>query len=282
MGTSMEQQYLNLLRDILANGVKKGDRTGTGTISVFGRMYRHDLSQGFPLLTTKRLHVKSIIHELLWFLQGGTNTAYLRENGVSIWDEWATETGDLGPIYGAQWRAWSGPDGEAIDQVAAVIEGIRRNPNSRRHIINAWNVAALPDETKGPQQNVVEGRMALAPCHVMYQFWVADGKLSCMMTQRSGDAFLGIPFNGASVAFLTHMVAQQCGLEPGEIVHSIGDLHIYLNHIDQVNLQLSRGPRPMPKLTLKRKPDSIFDYRFEDFEITGYDPHPSIAAPIAV
>jgi len=282
MGTSMEQQYLNLLRDILANGVKKGDRTGTGTISVFGRMYRHDLSQGFPLLTTKRLHVKSIIHELLWFLQGGTNTAYLRENGVSIWDEWATETGDLGPIYGAQWRAWGGPDGEAIDQVAAVIEGIRRNPNSRRHIINAWNVAALPDETKGPQQNVVEGRMALAPCHVMYQFWVADGKLSCMMTQRSGDAFLGIPFNGASVAFLTHMVAQQCGLEPGEIVHSIGDLHIYLNHIDQVNLQLSRGPRPMPKLTLKRKPDSIFDYRFEDFEITGYDPHPSIAAPIAV
>lgn len=278
----MEQQYLNLLRDILANGVKKGDRTGTGTLSVFGRMYRHDLSKGFPLLTTKRLHLKSIVHELLWFLQGGTNTAYLKQNGVSIWDEWATDTGDLGPIYGAQWRAWEGTNGETFDQVAAVIESIRRNPDSRRHIINAWNVAVLPDETKKPQQNALEGKMALAPCHVMYQFWVANGKVSCMMTQRSGDAFLGIPYNGASVALLTHMVAQQCGLEPGEIVHSIGDLHIYQNHLEQVNLQLSREPRPMPTLRILRKPDSIFDYRFEDFEIVGYDPHPAIAAPIAV
>jgi thymidylate synthase len=278
----MEQQYLNLLRDILANGVKKGDRTGTGTLSVFGRMYRHDLSKGFPLLTTKRLHLKSIVHELLWFLQGGTNTAYLKQNGVSIWDEWATDTGDLGPIYGAQWRAWEGTNGETFDQVAAVIESIRRNPDSRRHIINAWNVAVLPDETKKPQQNALEGKMALAPCHVMYQFWVANGKVSCMMTQRSGDAFLGIPYNGASVALLTHMVAQQCGLEPGEIVHSIGDLHIYQNHLEQVNLQLSRELRPMPTLRILRKPDSIFDYRFEDFEIVGYDPHPAIAAPIAV
>ncbi len=278
----MEAQYLNLLQDILENGIQKGDRTGTGTLSVFGRMYRHDLSQGFPLLTTKKLHVRSIFHELLWFLQGGTNIRYLKENGVSIWDEWATPEGELGPVYGAQWRAWKGENGETIDQVAEVIESIRTNPNSRRHIINAWNVAYLPDETKKPEQNAAEGRMALPPCHVMYQFWVADGKLSCMMTQRSGDAFLGIPFNGASVALLTHMVAQQCNLEPGEIVHSIGDLHVYLNHLNQVKLQLSRSIRPLPKLVIKRKPESIFDYRYDDFEIQEYDPHPGIAAPIAV
>lgn len=278
----MDKQYLGLLDDILSNGVQKGDRTGTGTLSVFGRMYRHDLSEGFPLLTTKKLHLKSILHELLWFLQGGTSTRYLKDNGVSIWDEWATPEGELGPVYGAQWRAWKGPNGEVIDQVAMLIEGIQKNPNSRRHIINAWNVAYLPDETRKPQQNAEEGKMALPPCHVMYQFYVANGKLSCMLTQRSADAFLGLPYNGASLSFLTHMVAQQCGLEPGEIVHSLGDLHLYLNHLEQAKLQLTREPRPLPKLIIKRKPDSIFDYKFDDFEIAGYDPHPHIPAPIAV
>ncbi|MFD2367312.1 thymidylate synthase [Pseudoduganella sp. GCM10020061] len=278
----MEQQYLALLNEIMTTGIQKGDRTGTGTLSVFGRMYRHDLSRGFPLLTTKKLHIRSILHELLWFLQGSTNIGYLKENGVSIWDEWATESGELGPVYGAQWRAWKGEHGETIDQVANLIEGLRNNPNSRRHIINAWNVAYLPDEKKSPVANALAGKMALPPCHVMYQFWVADGKLSCMLTQRSGDTFLGVPYNCASLAFLTHMVAQQVGLEPGEIVHSIGDMHLYSNHIEQARLQLSREPRPLPRLVIKRKPDSIFDYRFEDFEIEGYDPHPGIAAPIAV
>lgn len=278
----MEQQYLNLLRDILENGTQKGDRTGTGTLSVFGRMYRHDLSKGFPLLTTKRLHIRSIIHELLWFLQGGTNIRYLNNNGVTIWDEWATKTGDLGPIYGAQWRNWQGDDGKIYDQVQGVIQSIKTNPNSRRHIINAWNVAYLPDESKSPQQNVLDGKMALAPCHVMYQFWVAGGKVSGMMTQRSGDVFLGIPYNVASLGFLTHMIAQQTNLQVGEIVHSIGDLHIYNNHMDQVKLQLSRTPKALPELEFARKPDSILDYRFEDFIIKGYDPHPAIAAPIAV
>ncbi|MBI5658988.1 MAG: thymidylate synthase [Nitrosomonadales bacterium] len=278
----MDKQYLGLLDDILRNGARKGDRTGTGTLSVFGRMYRHDLSGGFPLLTTKRLHVKSILHELFWFLRGDTNIRYLKENGVSIWDEWATAEGELGPVYGAQWRAWQGANGESIDQVARLIEGIRKNPDSRRHIISAWNVAYLPDETRKPQQNAAEGRMALPPCHVLYQFYVADGKLSCMLTQRSADCFLGVPYNGASVAFLTHMVAHQCDLEPGEIVHSFGDLHLYLNHLEQARLQLAREPRPLPKLIIKRVPASIFDYRFDDFEIAGYDPHPHIPAPIAV
>lgn len=278
----MDQQYLGLLRDIFANGVQRGDRTGTGTLSVFGRMYRHDLSDGFPLLTTKKLHLKSILHELLWFLQGGDNTRYLKEHGVSIWDEWATETGDLGPLYGAQWRAWPGRDGKPIDQVTALVEGIRRKPNSRRHIINAWNVAYLPDESQSPQDNARAGRMALAPCHVMYQFYVANGRLSCMLTQRSGDVLLGVPYNGASVALLTHMVAQQCDLEPGEIIHSFGDLHLYLNHVEQAKLQLTREPRALPRLNIKRKPESILDYRFEDFEVVGYDPHPHIPAPIAV
>jgi thymidylate synthase len=278
----MEQQYLALLNEILTTGVQKGDRTGTGTLSVFGRLYRHDLSKGFPLLTTKKLHIKSILHELLWFLQGGTNIRYLKENGVSIWNEWATPEGELGPVYGAQWRAWKGSDGEPIDQVSKLIDGIRNNPDSRRHIINAWNVACLPDERQSPAANAAQGKMALPPCHVMYQFWVANGKVSCMLTQRSGDVFLGIPYNSSSVAFLTHMVAQQCGLEPGDIVHSIGDLHLYSNHLEQARLQLSREPRPLPKLVIKRKPDSIFDYKFEDFAIEGYDPHPAIAAPIAV
>lgn len=278
----MEQQYLGLLRDIFENGVRKDDRTGTGTLSVFGRLYRHDLSKGFPLLTTKRLHVRSIFHELLWFLQGGTNTCYLNENGVTIWDEWASPEGELGPVYGAQWRAWKGDNGAIIDQVSNIIDSLRNNPNSRRHIINAWNVAYLPDENKKPEQNAAEGKMALPPCHVMYQFWVANGRLSCMMTQRSGDVFLGIPFNCASLALFTHMVAQQCDLLPGDIIHSIGDLHLYQNHIEQAKLQLSREPRALPELVIKRKPDSLFDYRYEDFEIVSYDPHPGIAAPIAV
>ncbi len=277
----MEQAYLGLLNDILANGVKKSDRTGTGTLSVFGRMYRHDLRDGFPLLTTKKLHVKSILHEMLWFLRGDTNIKYLKDHGVSIWDEWATPEGELGPVYGAQWRAWKGPKGEAIDQVAALIEGLRKKPDSRRHIISGWNVADLPDESKLPAANAAEGRMALPPCHVLYQFYVANGRLSCMLTQRSADCFLGVPFNAASVAFLTHMVAQQCDLEPGDIVHSLGDLHLYSNHLEQARLQLTRTPRPLPRLLLKRRPASLFDYRYDDFEIAGYDPHPSISAPIA-
>ncbi len=278
----MDHQYLELLTDILANGVTRGDRTGTGTLSVFGRMYRHDLREGFPLLTTKKLHVKSIVHELLWFLQGGTNTKYLKDHGVSIWDEWATDTGDLGPIYGAQWRAWPGKDGHPIDQVVALIDGIRRNPNSRRHIISAWNVAYLPDECQKPQENALGGRMALAPCHVMYQFYVAEGRLSCMLTQRSADILLGVPYNGASLAFLTHMVAQQCDLEPAEIIHSFGDLHLYLNHTEQAKLQLTREPRTPPRLRIKRRPNSILEYNHEDFEVIGYEPHPHIPAPIAV
>lgn len=278
----MDKQYLGILDDILANGVQKGDRTGTGTLSVFGRMYRHDLSKGFPLLTTKKLHIKSILHELLWFLKGSTNIRYLKENGVSIWDDWATPEGELGPVYGAQWRAWKGSNGEVIDQVATLIHGLRNNPNSRRHIISAWNVSYLPDETKSPQQNAADGKMALPPCHVMYQFNVTNGKLSCMLTQRSADAYLGLPYNCASVSFFTHMLAQQCGLEPGEIIHSFGDLHLYLNHLEQAKLQLTREPRSLPKLVIKSKPDSIFDYQFDDFEIIGYNPHPHISAPIAV
>jgi thymidylate synthase len=277
----MDKQYLRLLDDILTNGVHKGDRTGTGTLSVFGRMVRYDLSEGFPLLTTKKVHVKSILHELLWFLRGDTNIKYLKENGVTIWDEWATPEGELGPVYGAQWRRWQGPNGGTFDQVLALIDGLRKKPNSRRHIINAWNVACLPDESKAPEVNAAEGRMALPPCHVMYQFYVADGRLSCMLTQRSGDCFLGVPFNAASVAFLTHMVAQQCELEVGEIVHSFGDLHLYCNHLEQARLQMAREPRPLPRLLIRRKPASIFDYRYEDFAIEGYDPHPGIPAPIS-
>jgi thymidylate synthase len=278
----MDYQYLGLIRDILENGAQKGDRTGTGTLSVFGRMYRHNLREGFPLLTTKKLHIKSILHELLWFLSGDTNIKYLNDNGVTIWDEWALPDGSLGPVYGEQWRFWKGENGETFDQVTALIDGIRKNPNSRRHIIQGWNVAVLPDESKSPHQNVREGKAALPPCHVMYQFYVANGRLSCMLTQRSGDCFLGIPFNAASVAFLTHMVAQQCDLEVGEIVHSIGDLHLYSNHLEQAQLQLTREPRALPQLVIKRKPESIFDYKFDDFELVGYDPHPPIKAPIAI
>ncbi|WP_019537135.1 thymidylate synthase [Paenibacillus ginsengihumi] len=261
--------YLELLQDILDNGVRKEDRTGTGTISVFGRQMRIDLQQGFPLLTTKKLHTKSIIHELLWFLSGSTNIRYLQDNGVTIWDEWADENGDLGRVYGAQWRTWLGPDGQVVDQIAGVIEQIRRNPDSRRHLVSAWN----PAEVDG---------MALPPCHYAFQFYVANGRLSCMFQMRSVDTFLGLPFNLASYALLTHMVAEQCGLEPGELVWNGGDVHIYLNHLEQVQRQLSREPYPLPKLVIKRKPDSIFDYRYEDFEFEGYQFHPGIKAPIAV
>ncbi|MED3664118.1 thymidylate synthase [Geobacillus stearothermophilus] len=263
------KQYLDLLRDILENGIEREDRTGTGTISVFGRQLRFDLQKGFPLLTTKKLHIRSIIYELLWFLRGDTNIRFLNENGVTIWDEWADENGDLGRIYGAQWRYWRTSDSETIDQIARVVEEIKHNPNSRRLLVSAWNVGELD-------------QMALPPCHYAFQFYVAAGRLSCMWQQRSVDTFLGLPFNIASYALLTHMVAQQCDLEVGELIFSGGDVHLYKNHVEQAKLQLTREPRPLPKLIIKRKPDSIFDYRYEDFEFVGYDPHPAIKAPISV
>lgn len=276
------QQYLDLLRDVMDNGVDKGDRTGTGTRSVFGRQVRYDLQQGFPLLTTKKLHIRSILHELLWFISGDTNIRYLKENGVSIWDEWATPDGELGPVYGAQWRRWLGTDGQEHDQIAALVDSLKNNPNSRRHIINGWNVAELPDEQKKPWENAAAGKMALPPCHVLYQFYVANNQLSASLYVRSNDLFLGNPYNTASLAFLTHMLAQQCDLDVGEIILSIGDAHIYSNHFDQVATQLARTPGTLPQLKIHRKPASIFDYRFEDFEITGYEPQPGIKAPIAV
>lgn len=263
------KNYLDLLQDILNNGVHKGDRTGTGTQSVFGRQLRYDLSEGFPLVTTKRIHLKSVIHELLWFLSGDTNISYLKENGVKIWDDWADENGDLGPIYGSQWRTWEAPNGEKIDQIAAVIDSIKNNPDSRRHLVSAWNVAEI-------------NNMKLPPCHFAFQFYVAEGKLSCMLTMRSVDTFLGLPFNIASYALLTHMIAQQCDLEVGDFIWSGGDVHIYSNHVDQVKTQLEREPYALPKLVIKRKPDSIFDYTFEDFEFENYQHHPGIKAPIAV
>ena len=261
--------YLDLMRHVLDKGTPKSDRTGTGTLSVFGWQMRFDLQEGFPLVTTKKLHLRSIVHELLWFLQGATNTAYLRENGVSIWDEWADENGELGPIYGYQWRHWSSPDGQHIDQMADVVKRIRQDPDSRRLIVSAWNVSDLP-------------RMALAPCHAFFQFYVAGGRLSCQMYQRSADIFLGVPFNIASYALLTHMVAQQCDLQPGDFIWTGGDCHLYLNHLEQARTQLAREPFPLPRLTILRRPDSIFDYRFEDFEISGYQSHPHIKAPVAV
>ena len=276
------KQYLDLLRDVMENGTDKGDRTGTGTRSVFGRQVRYDLAEGFPLLTTKKLHIRSILHELLWFLSGETNIRYLKENGVSIWDEWATPEGELGPVYGAQWRNWQGADGKTYDQILALVEGLKSNPDSRRHIINGWNVALLPDEKQKPWENAAAGRMALPPCHVLYQFYVANGKLSASLYIRSNDLFLGNPYNTASLAFLTHMLAQQCDLDVGEIVLSIGDAHIYSNHFDQVATQLQRTPGPLPKLKIHRKPASILDYRFEDFEIVDYVAQPHIKAPIAV
>ena len=263
------KQYLDLMRDILENGARKEDRTGTGTLSVFGRQMRFDLSEGFPLVTTKKLHLRSIIHELLWFLSGDTNIRYLKENGVTIWDEWADENGDLGPVYGHQWRSWPTPDGGTIDQITKVINQIKQKPDSRRHIVSAWN----PSEVD---------KMALPPCHALFQFYVANGKLSCQLYQRSCDYFLGVPFNIASYALLTHMFAQHCDLEPGEFGWMGGDVHLYLNHLEQAELQLQRDPRQLPGLVIHRKPASIFDYKFEDFEIVNYDPHPTIKAPISV
>ncbi len=262
-------QYLSLLRHVLDHGTRKSDRTGTGTISVFGHQMRFDLSEGFPLLTTKKVHLKSIIHELLWFLQGDTNIRYLKENGVSIWDEWADENGDLGPIYGYQWRSWPARDGRHIDQISQVVQTIKNNPDSRRIIVSAWNVGELDN-------------MKLPPCHAFFQFYVADGKLSCQLYQRSADIFLGVPFNIASYALLTMMVAQATGLKPGDFVHTLGDAHIYLNHMDQVNLQLSREPRGLPTMRLNPAVTDIFDFKFEDFTLENYDPHPGIKAPVAV
>ncbi|HEY4575044.1 MAG TPA: thymidylate synthase [Thermoanaerobaculia bacterium] len=261
--------YQDLLQHILDHGTPKPDRTGTGTLSVFGYQMRFDLSQGFPLLTTKKLHLRSIIHELLWFLAGDTNVRYLHEHGVTIWDEWADAEGELGPVYGAQWRSWPTPDGGAIDQIARLIAGIRANPDSRRHIVSAWNVAEID-------------RMALPPCHALFQFWVGAGRLSCQLYQRSADVFLGVPFNIASYALLTMMVAQVCGLAPGDFVHTLGDAHLYQNHLEQARLQLTREPRPLPTMTLNPEVESIFDFHFEDFTLSGYDPHPAIKAPIAV
>jgi thymidylate synthase len=276
------KQYLDLMRHVRDNGTVKGDRTGTGTKSVFGYQMRFDLQQGFPMVTTKKLHLKSIIHELLWFLKGDTNVAYLQENGVRIWNEWATEEGDLGPVYGYQWRNWPAPNGQHIDQISQLIEQIKNTPNSRRLIVSAWNVSDLPDETISPQANVEQGRMALAPCHAFFQFYVADGKLSCQLYQRSADIFLGVPFNIASYALLTMMIAQVCGLEPGDFVHTLGDAHLYSNHAEQVDLQLSREPLSLP--TMKINPDvkNIFDFTFEDFELVDYEHHEHIKAPIAV
>jgi thymidylate synthase len=263
------KQYLDLMSEILETGASKSDRTGTGTLSVFGRQLRFDLSAGFPLITTKKLHLRSIIYELLWFLRGDTNIRYLRENGVTIWDEWADENGELGPVYGHQWRSWPTPDGKSIDQISQVISQIKNKPDSRRHIVTAWN----PSEVD---------KMALPPCHALFQFYVAEGKLSCQLYQRSADYFLGVPFNIASYALLTYIFAQQCELLPGEFIWTGGDVHLYTNHIDQAKLQLERKPFASPQLNIKRRPDSIFDYAYEDFEILNYQAHPSIKAPIAV
>ncbi len=274
--------YLQLLDKILAEGTLKSDRTGSGTYSVFGHQMRFDLAKGFPLLTTKKIQLKLIIHELLWFLQGDTNLAYLTENNVKIWDQWADEKGDLGPLYGAQWRSWAMPNGEAIDQISQLIQQLKQNPNSRRMIVSAWNVADLPDESISPQANVKQGKMALAACHTLFQFYVADNKLSCQLYQRSGDTFLGVPFNIASYALLTHMIAQQCGFELGDFIWTGGDVHLYTNHIQQAKQQLQRDPKTLPRLHIKRKPESIFNYNAEDFELLGYDPHPHIKASVSI
>ena len=263
------RQYHDLMRLVRDHGARKADRTGTGTLSVFGHQMRFDLREGFPLVTTKKVHLKSVVHELLWFLRGDTNTAYLREHGVSIWDEWADPQGELGPVYGKQWRSWPAPDGGSIDQVAEAVRLLRTQPDSRRIIVSAWNVGELP-------------KMALMPCHAFFQFYVAEGRLSCQLYQRSADIFLGVPFNIASYALLTHMLAQQCDLGVGDFVWTGGDCHLYLNHLEQVETQLAREPRPLPRLVIARRPPSIFDYAFEDFEFQGYDPHPAIRAPVAV
>ncbi len=263
------RQYLDLLDHVLKNGTQKHDRTGTGTISTFGYQMRFDLSKGFPLLTTKKLHLRSIIHELLWFLNGDTNIAYLKENNVRIWDEWADENGDLGPVYGHQWRSWPKPDGEHIDQITQLIDRLKNNPDSRRHVVSAWNVSDVEN-------------MALPPCHCLFQFYVANGKLSCQLYQRSADTFLGVPFNIASYSLLTMMIAQVCNLEPGEFIHTFGDVHIYSNHLEQVELQLSRQPKPLPIMRINPNVNSIFEFKYEDFELLNYEPHPHIKGAVAV
>ena len=263
------RQYLDLLARVRKSGTRKGDRTKTGTLAIFGHQMRFDLEAGFPLVTTKKLHVKSIIHELLWFLQGSTNVRYLNEHGVTIWDEWADESGELGPVYGRQWRSWPAPDGRQIDQIANVVEGLKRDPDSRRHIVSAWNVGELD-------------RMALSPCHCLFQFYVGDGRLSCQLYQRSADVFLGVPFNIASYALLTLMMAQVTGFAPGEFIHTFGDAHLYLNHLDQADEQLKRSPRPLPRMEINPDIRSLFDFAYEDFRLVGYDPHPAISAKVAV
>lgn len=274
--------YLDLMRHVRDHGTRKGDRTGTGTKSVFGHQMRFDLCEGFPLVTTKKVHLKSIIHELLWFLSGDTNTRYLTENGVSIWNEWATEDGSLGPVYGFQWRNWATPDGRLVDQISELIEQIKTKPNSRRLIVSAWNVADLPDESISPQANVANGKMALPPCHTFFQFYVAEGKLSCQLYQRSADIFLGVPFNIASYALFTMMVAQVCDLEPGDFVHTFGDAHLYSNHMEQVETQLAREPFTLPIMKINPDVKNIFDFTFDDFELINYECHPGIRAPIAI
>lgn len=276
------QQYLDLMRQVRTQGIRKDDRTGTGTLSQFGYQMRFDLAAGFPLVTTKKIHLKSIIHELLWFLRGDTNTGYLKAHDVSIWDEWATASGDLGPIYGQQWRSWPTPDGGSIDQLSELLAQLQSRPNSRRLLVSAWNPAQLPDESLSPQANVAAGRMALAPCHALFQFYVADGRLSCQLYQRSADIFLGVPFNIASYALLTLMIAQVTGLQPGDFVHTLGDAHLYLNHLEQADRQLARAPRPPPRMALNPAVGDLFGFRYEDFELTGYEPHPGISAPIAI
>ena len=273
------KQYLDLVKHVLKEGVQKGDRTGTGTKSVFGYQMRFDLAEGFPMVTTKKVHLKSIIHELLWFLKGDTNIGYLKENGVRIWDEWANENGDLGPIYGYQWRNWNG---EEIDQIKELIETLKTNPNSRRMLISAWNPSVLPDTSVSFDENVSNGKAALPPCHAFFQFYVADGKLSCQLYQRSADIFLGVPFNIASYALFTMMVAQVCGLGYGDFIHTFGDAHIYNNHFEQVELQLSRAPRPLPKMILNPEIKDIFDFTYEDFTLVDYDPHPAIKGQVSV
>ena len=274
--------YLDLLQRILDQGTQKADRTGTGTISLFGHQMRFDLQEGFPAVTTKKLYFKSIIHELLWFLNGETNIRYLNDNGVRIWDEWATEEGELGPVYGAQWRNWVAADGRRIDQIARLLEDLKNKPDSRRHIVSAWNPALLPDESRSPRENAAMGLQALPPCHTMFQFHVAGGRLSCQLYQRSADVFLGVPFNIASYSLLTMMMAQVVGLEPGDFVHTFGDVHIYLNHLEQVETQLARDPYPLPEMKINPDRRDLFDFRYEDFELTGYQCHPAIRAPIAV
>ncbi|GAA5525188.1 thymidylate synthase [Microbulbifer aestuariivivens] len=276
------KQYLDLMRHVRDHGTRKSDRTGTGTVSVFGYQMRFDLGEGFPLVTTKKLHLRSIIHELLWFLQGDTNIGYLQEHGVRIWDGWATDSGDLGPVYGHQWRSWPTADGRQIDQIADLVEQLKTRPDSRRLIVSAWNPADLPDEGVSPSDNAAAGRMALAPCHALFQFYVADGKLSCQLYQRSADIFLGVPFNIASYSLLTLMLAQVCGLKPGDFIHTFGDAHLYLNHLQQVEEQLSREPLPLPQMHLNPDVDDLFAFRFEDFELRGYEAHPHIPAPVAI